>query len=101
MTIARSLAGKPDLILLDDASSALDAATDAKLRKDLSELPWKPTVVIVSQRASSVMDADHILVLDNGECVGWGTHSELLQSNEVYREIYHSQFPEEDGEQNE
>ncbi len=101
LTIARSLAGKPDLILLDDASSALDAATDAKLRKDLSELPWKPTVVIVSQRASSVMDADHILVLDNGECVGWGTHSELLQSNEVYREIYHSQFPEEDGEQNE
>lgn len=101
LTIARALAGKPDLILLDDASSALDAATDARLRKDLAELPWKPTVVIVSQRASSVMDADRILVLDNGECVGWGTHRELLQSNEVYREIYHSQFPEEDGEQNE
>lgn len=97
LTIARALAGKPPLLLLDDASSALDAATDAKLRSALFHLPWKPTVVIVSQRASSVMDADHILVLEEGCCAGWGTHEELLKSCEVYQEIYYSQFPEEEG----
>lgn len=95
LTIARALAGKPEIIILDDAASALDAATDARLRRDLAELPWKPTVVIVSQRASSVMDADKILVLENGKCVGYGTHEELREKNEVYREIYDSQFPRE------
>lgn len=97
LSIARALVGKPPLLLLDDASSALDAATDTKLRSALFHLPWNPTVVIVSQRAASVMDADHILVLEDGVCAGWGKHDELLKNCEVYQEIYYSQFPEEEG----
>lgn len=96
LTIARALAHKPKLIILDDAASALDAATDAALRRDLKQLPWQPTTVIISQRASSVMHADQILVMEDGACVGLGTHEALLQSNQVYQEIYYSQFPREE-----
>jgi ABC-type multidrug transport system fused ATPase/permease subunit len=95
LCIARALVRNPELLILDDASSALDYATDAALREGIRNLPT--TTVIVSQRASSVMRADKILVLDDGECVGLGTHEQLLASCEVYREIYHSQYDEEGG----
>ena len=77
---------------MDDSSSALDFATDAKLRKAISDMNDKITVFIVSQRAASVMNADKILVVDNGCISGIGTHSELLKSNPVYQEIYNSQY---------
>lgn len=95
LTIARALVREPEILILDDSASALDFATDANLRKAIKELPSKPTVFIVSQRASSIMYADKIIVLDDGEVQGIGTHDELLKSCEVYREIYYSQFPEE------
>ena len=91
LCIARALVKKPDILILDDSSSALDAATDARLRKALRALPYDPTVVVVSQRTSSLSHADRILVLDNGELCGVGTHDELLESSDVYREIYDSQ----------
>ena len=93
LTIARALVKKPDILILDDSASALDFATDAKLRQALSTLDPKPTVFIVSQRTSSIMHADQILVLDDGAQVGLGTHEELLEKCEVYQEIYYSQFP--------
>ncbi len=96
LTIARALASKTELIILDDAASALDAATDASLRKDLAQLPWKPTVIISSQRPSAVMDADQIVVMEKGICVGIGTHAKLLSENQIYQEIYYSQFPREE-----
>ena len=95
LTIARALAGRPQILLLDDSASALDVATDAALRKAIRNLTWQPTVFIISQRASSVMDADWIVVLEDGVCVGSGTHETLLRDNEVYQEIYYSQFPKE------
>ena len=95
LTIARALVKKPSILILDDSSSALDFATDASLRKSISELDFKPTVFIVSQRASSVMHADKIIVLDDGKCVGIATHSELLKQCSVYAEIYASQFGKE------
>lgn len=95
LTIARALAGRPQILLLDDSASALDVATDAALRKAIRDLTWQPTVFIISQRASSVMDADWIVVLEDGVCVGSGTHEALLRDNEVYQEIYYSQFPKE------
>ncbi len=94
LTIARALVGSPDILILDDSASALDFATDAALRRAIGELAEK-TVFIVSQRASSVMNADKILVLDDGECVAIGTHEELLSSSAVYREIYQSQYKKE------
>lgn len=94
-TIARALVGKPEILILDDSSSALDYATDAKLRKALNNLDYKPTVFIVSQRTSSVAHADKIIVLDDGKIVGIGTHEELLNSCLVYEEIYSSQFKKE------
>lgn len=94
MTIARALVKKPEILILDDSASALDFATDAALRSALRHMDYKPTVFIVSQRAASIMHADKIVVLDDGCIVGIGTHDELLQSCEVYREIYYSQFPE-------
>ena len=93
LTIARALVRKPKLLILDDAASALDYATDAALRIALRKIT-DTTVFIVSQRASSVMHADLIIVLEDGEAVGMGTHGELLESNEVYKEIYYSQFEE-------
>ncbi len=92
LTIARALLRAPKFLILDDSASALDYATEASLRAALSELPT--TKIIVSQRASSILHADRILVMDDGEMVGYGTHRELLDSCEVYREIYHSQFGE-------
>lgn len=92
LSIARALVGNPDILILDDSSSALDFATDAALRKALKEIKGNPTVFIVSQRTSSIQHADLILVLEDGELVGKGTHDELLASCEVYNEIYMSQY---------
>lgn len=94
LTIARALIGSPEIVILDDSASALDFATDAALRKALRGLE-NTTVFIVSQRTSSIMHADKIIVLDDGHTAGIGTHSELLESCEVYREIYDSQFRKE------
>ena len=95
LTIARALVGSPDILILDDSASALDYATDARLRASIKALDCGQTVFIVSQRTSSVMFADRIVVLDDGEAVGIGTHTELLESCPVYREIYESQFKKE------
>lgn len=92
LTIARALARKPRLLILDDSASALDFATDARLRSAIKNLPWGQTVFIVSQRASSIRHADKILVLDDGLPAGIGTHEELLKGCEVYREICQSQM---------
>lgn len=92
LSIARALVGKPEILILDDSSSALDYATDLALRKGINALEYKPTVFIVSQRTSSIMQADKIVVLDDGVLVGLGKHEELLKSCEVYREIYNSQY---------
>lgn len=97
LTIARALVGEPEILLLDDSASALDLATEARLRAALSKLAWKPTIVIVSQRASSVKDADQILVLEDGKCVGLGNHEKLLESCETYQEIYYCQYPREEA----
>ena len=91
LTIARALVRKPDILILDDSASALDFATDAALRKALAALPWKPTVVLVSQRVSSIRHADQILVLDDGRMAGLGTHAELKKTCPVYQEICRSQ----------
>lgn len=96
LTIARALVRKPEILILDDSASALDFATDAALRKALRALPERPTVVIVSQRTSSIRHADQIIVLDNGHMVGLGTHEELLRTCEVYREIHESQYKKEE-----
>lgn len=95
LSVARALVRKPEILILDDSSSALDFATEAAMRKAILNLSYKPTVFIVSQRASSVMFADQIIVLDDGECVGCGTHADLLNNCEVYKEIYESQFQKE------
>lgn len=95
LTIARALVKKPEILIFDDSFSALDFATDAALRSAIRSLPFNPTVFMVSQRISSIIGADKILVLDDGKLVGCGTHSELLESCEIYREIYTSQSGEE------
>lgn len=96
MTIARAIAKQAPILILDDSASALDFATDAKLREAIKNQTSRPTTFIVSQRAASVQYADLILVLDEGNLVGKGTHEELLANNEIYQEIYYSQFPKED-----
>ena len=95
LTIARALVRSPEILILDDSSSALDYATDAELRKGIRSL--QTTTLIVSQRASSVMHADKIIVLDDGKSVGIGTHESLLQTCETYKEIYASQYDAEGG----
>ncbi len=97
LTIARALVGAPEILILDDSASALDYATDAALRKAIRSLPHDPTVIIVSQRTASIRFADRIVVLDDGEMVGLGTHDELLENCAVYKEIYDSQFAEGEG----
>ena len=96
MTIARALIRKPDILIMDDSASALDFATDAKLRMAIRKMSENLTTFIVSQRAASVQYADQILVMDDGRLVGAGTHEELLAGNPVYQEIYYSQFPKEE-----
>ena len=96
LNVARALVGKPDILILDDSSSALDFATDAALRKSLREDCKGMTTVVISQRATSMQAMDLILVMDDGAIVGAGTHSELLASCPEYREIYNSQVAEED-----
>ena len=83
---------RPEILILDDSASALDLATDARLRQAIRGLDYRPTVFIVSQRASSIRHADQIIVLEDGAAAGIGTHEELLESCQVYREIYQSQF---------
>lgn len=97
LSVARALVRRPEILVLDDSSSALDFATEARLREAIYSLTYKPTVFIVSQRASSVMSADKIIVLDDGAVVGIGTHNELLKNCEVYKEIYVSQFGKEEA----
>ena len=97
LTIARALAKKPEILILDDSSSALDYATDKALRQAIASLDFNPTVFIVSQRTSSVRNADKIVVLDDGEVVGVGTHASLLKDCVVYKEIYDSQYSESEG----
>lgn len=98
LTIARAIVRKPDVLILDDSASALDFATDAALRKAIMGMNNSPTVFIVSQRAASLMYADLIIVLDDGQVAGMGTHDELLANCEVYKEIYESQFKKADSE---
>ncbi len=95
LSIARALVRKPEILIFDDSASALDYATDAALRKALQTLDYHPTVFIVSQRTSSIMHADKIIVLDDGHIEGIGTHEELLKNCLVYKEIYDSQFKKE------
>ena len=95
LAIARALVRKPAILILDDSASALDYATDAKLRMAIRKMENAPTTFIVSQRAASVRYADQILVLDDGELVGMGTHEQLLETCAVYQEVYYSQFPKE------
>ena len=97
LTIARALVRNPEILILDDSASALDYATDAKLRAALRTLENKTTTFIVSQRASTIRHADKIIVLDDGEIAGMGTHDELLKECTVYQEIYYSQYPEQRG----
>ena len=98
LSIARALVRKPEILILDDSASALDYATDAKLRQSIQRIEGGVTTFIVSQRASSIRHADKIIVLDDGEIAGMGTHSELLANCGVYQEIYYSQYPDEKPE---
>ena len=97
LTIARALVRNPEILIMDDSASALDYATDAKLRAAIRTLEDKTTTFIVSQRASTIRHADKIIVLDDGEIAGMGTHDELLKDSTVYQEIYYSQYPEQRG----
>ncbi len=94
LTIARAIVRKPDILILDDSASALDFATDAKLRAAVKGMGNDMTVIIVSQRAASIMYADKIVVMDDGAVAGIGTHEQLLADNVTYQEIYYSQFPD-------
>ena len=92
--IARALALKPEILILDDSSSALDYRTDAELRKGIKEHLTETTVVMIAQRVSSIRNADHILVLEDGVPIGYGTHEELMENCEVYSEISRTQAGE-------
>ena len=95
LTIARAVVKDPDILILDDSASALDFATDASLRAALKGMHGDKTIFIVSQRTSSIQFADNIIVLDDGQMVGFGPHEELLKTCETYKEIYDSQFKKE------
>ena len=92
LSIARALVRRPEILIFDDSYSALDTATDARLRRALRTAVKDVTVIVVAQRVSSIIDADQILVLDEGEIVARGTHDELLESSETYREIVSTQL---------
>lgn len=94
LTIARAIVRKPQILILDDSASALDFATDARLRQAIKDMKNDMTVIIVSQRTSSIQHADKIIVMDDGKVAGLGTHEELLAGNDIYQEIYYSQFPD-------
>ena len=91
LTIARALLKSPKILILDDSMSAVDTKTDASIRKNLKEIKKDVTKIIIAQRVSSIMDSDKILVLDDGKISGYGTHDELLKTNDIYKEIYNSQ----------
>ncbi len=97
LTIARALVRKPEILILDDSASALDFATDARLRKAIKENTDNMTVFLVSQRVSTIRNADHILVLDDGKIAGIGTHLQLLKENQVYKETAHHRWQEEEA----
>lgn len=97
LTLARALVPQSDILIMDDSASALDYATDARLRKAIQDMKRKPTVFIVSQRTSSIQNADMILVLDDGKIAGQGTYEQLLKSCNIYREIYETQFKKEEA----
>ena len=97
LTIARALVRNPEILILDDSASALDFATDARLRKVIKENTDNMTVFLVSQRVSTIRNADHILVLDDGKIAGIGTHLQLLKDNQVYKEICASQMAGEEA----
>ena len=97
MGIARALVKKPEILILDDSASALDYATDRKIRTNLTQLSYHPTIIIISQRTVSIQNCDHILVLEDGEMAGYGSHEELLRNCSVYAEIYRSQGMEKEG----
>lgn len=97
LTLARALVPQSDILIMDDSASALDYATDARLRKAIQDMKRKPTVFIVSQRTSSIQNADMILVLDDGKIAGQGTHEQLLKSCNIYREIYETEFKKEEA----
>lgn len=99
LAIARALVKKPKILILDDSSSALDYATDKALRESIASLDYKPTTFIVTQRTSSIQNANNIIVLDDGKIVGFGSHDYLLQNCELYQEIYYSQFKKEDSDE--
>ena len=92
LLISRALAGDPEILVLDDSSSALDYKTDSMLRKAIRENHKETTSIIIAQRISSVMQLDNILVLEDGQMAGYGSHDDLLETSDVYKEIYHSQF---------
>ena len=92
LLISRALAGDPEILILDDSSSALDYKTDAALRRAIFEHHAHSTTILIAQRVSSVQNMTHILVLDNGRCIGYGTHAELLKTCPAYRETYRAQM---------
>ena len=91
LCIARALLKNPKVLILDDSTSAVDTATDARIRKAFREYMPDTTKLIIAQRVSSVMDADRIIIMEEGRVDGFGTHEELLKTNEIYREIYETQ----------
>ena len=96
LSIARAIAKDPEIFVFDDSFSALDFKTDANLREALGKITANKTVIIVAQRISTILDADQIIVLDDGKVVGMGTHEQLMKNNETYREIALSQLSEEE-----
>ena len=91
LCIARALLKKPKILILDDSTSAVDTATDARIRRAFAEEIPDTTKLIIAQRVSSIQNADRIIVMDNGEINGFGTHEELLKTNAIYQEVFHSQ----------
>ena len=91
LTIARALLKKPKILILDDSTSAVDTATDAKIREALRQQASDTTLLVIAQRITSVMEMDRIVILDEGQIVGIGTHDELMATNAIYQEVYHSQ----------